>query len=231
MSGGVLRRSTGAFGRRHSLVRQLPDAPSLGCSEWPVDRTDGSSRRRVRAAFTPLGWRGRPPVTLDCFYIVRLSQTAEESGRLSEPDQAKTINGGARSSGLLPGAPVTLASSYPVPTVVVARQPPGAMAHPTSPGDLVRGRAGGDHSSVGASALERRFGRRQCLPFPSDPTSLVFMPRRKSSRSQLYREARDLGNIEAAAKGPGASGKRVVRRSVYRRTNRSVARFLALLGL
>ena len=38
------------------------------------------------------------------------------------------------------------------------------------------------------------------------------MPRRKSLRSQLYRAARDLGNVEAAAKGPGALAKRQVRR-------------------
>lgn len=30
------------------------------------------------------------------------------------------------------------------------------------------------------------------------------MPRRKSLRSQVYRAARDLGNIEAAEKGPEA---------------------------
>ena len=45
------------------------------------------------------------------------------------------------------------------------------------------------------------------------------MVRRKSFRSQLYRAARDMGNIEAATKGPTAYGKRVVRRRVYARTN------------
>jgi len=45
------------------------------------------------------------------------------------------------------------------------------------------------------------------------------VPRRKSLRSQLYRVARDLGNVEAASKGPGAYGKRVVRRKVYAKTN------------
>jgi hypothetical protein len=44
------------------------------------------------------------------------------------------------------------------------------------------------------------------------------MARRKSLRSQLYRAARDLGNIEAAEKGP-SYGKRVVRRKAYRKTN------------
>jgi hypothetical protein len=45
-------------------------------------------------------------------------------------------------------------------------------------------------------------------------------------RSQLYRAARDLGNIEAAEKGPGSYGKRVVRRKVYAETNGLTAKFL-----
>jgi hypothetical protein len=57
------------------------------------------------------------------------------------------------------------------------------------------------------------------------------MARRKSLRSQLYRAARDLGNIEAAEKGPASYGKRVVRRKVYRRTNTATGRFLRRLGL
>ena len=35
---------------------------------------------------------------------------------------------------------------------------------------------------------------------------------RKSLRSQLYRAARDLGNVEAAERGPASYGKRVIRR-------------------
>jgi hypothetical protein len=58
------------------------------------------------------------------------------------------------------------------------------------------------------------------------------MPRRKSARSQLYRAARDLGNIEAVEHG-GASGlaKRNVRRAVYRRSNGLTAKLLRSLGL
>lgn len=52
------------------------------------------------------------------------------------------------------------------------------------------------------------------------------MARRKSLRSQLYRAARDLGNVEAAAKGPGAYGRRVVRRRVYRTTNGALGKLL-----
>ena len=52
------------------------------------------------------------------------------------------------------------------------------------------------------------------------------MARRKSLRSQLYRAARDLGNIEAAEKGPTAYGKRVVRRKVYAKTNGALSRVL-----
>jgi len=56
------------------------------------------------------------------------------------------------------------------------------------------------------------------------------MARRKSLRSQLYRAARDLGNIEAAEKGPASYGKRVVRRKVYRSTNSVTGKFLRKLG-
>ncbi len=45
------------------------------------------------------------------------------------------------------------------------------------------------------------------------------MARRSSLRSQLYRAARDLGNVEAAAKGPSSYAKRVARRKAYRTTN------------
>jgi hypothetical protein len=50
--------------------------------------------------------------------------------------------------------------------------------------------------------------------------------RRKSLRSQLYRAARDLGNIEAAEKGPASYGRRVVRRKVYSKTNGALGKFL-----
>jgi len=53
----------------------------------------------------------------------------------------------------------------------------------------------------------------------------------KSLRSQLYRAARDLGNVEAAEKGPASFGKRMVRRKVYRRTNTGLAGILRGLGL
>jgi hypothetical protein len=58
------------------------------------------------------------------------------------------------------------------------------------------------------------------------------MARKKSLRSQLYRGARDLGNIEAVAHG-GVSGgaKRYARRAVYRKTNTVTGSFLRALGL
>lgn len=59
--------------------------------------------------------------------------------------------------------------------------------------------------------------------------SMTPMARRKSLRSQLYRAARDLGNAQAAAKGPGAYGKRVVRRTAYRRVNGGLGRLLRTL--
>ena len=57
------------------------------------------------------------------------------------------------------------------------------------------------------------------------------MPRRKSARSQLYRAARDLGNLEAAEKGPASYTKRVIRRKAYARTNSITRQILRALGL
>ena len=58
------------------------------------------------------------------------------------------------------------------------------------------------------------------------------MARKRSLRSQLYRGARDIGNIEAVAHG-GVSGgaKRYARRAVYRKTNSITGSFLRALGL
>lgn len=57
------------------------------------------------------------------------------------------------------------------------------------------------------------------------------MTRRKSLRSQLYRAARDLGDLEAAAKGPVPYAKRRARKVAYRRTNGALGSFLRALGL
>jgi hypothetical protein len=57
------------------------------------------------------------------------------------------------------------------------------------------------------------------------------MARRKSLRSQLYRAARDLGNAQAASRGPGALGKRYVRRAAYRKANGGLAALLRAFGL
>jgi len=57
------------------------------------------------------------------------------------------------------------------------------------------------------------------------------MARRKTMRGELYRAARDLGNLQAAAKGPGPYARRVVRRAVYRKTNGELRRVLRSLGL
>ena len=57
------------------------------------------------------------------------------------------------------------------------------------------------------------------------------MARRKSLRSQLYRGARDLGNLSAAEKGPTSLGKRYVRRAAYRKTNTGLGGLLRGLGL
>lgn len=57
------------------------------------------------------------------------------------------------------------------------------------------------------------------------------MARRKSVRSQLYRAARDLGNLEAAERGPGSYAKRYVRRRVYAKTNGLTRKILRAFGL
>ena len=57
------------------------------------------------------------------------------------------------------------------------------------------------------------------------------MARRKGLRSQLYRAARDLGNVEAAEKGPSAYAKRYSRRKVYARTNSITRQILRAIGL
>jgi hypothetical protein len=55
--------------------------------------------------------------------------------------------------------------------------------------------------------------------------------RKKSLRSQLYRAARDLGDVEAAEKGPAALDKRLVRKRVYAKTNGATRRILKGFGL
>ena len=61
-----------------------------------------------------------------------------------------------------------------------------------------------------------------------------------TTRSQLYRFARDLGNIEAVEHGykrgglsGGAEGavERQVRRTVYREGNRQINKFVRAIGL
>jgi hypothetical protein len=54
---------------------------------------------------------------------------------------------------------------------------------------------------------------------------------RHSLRSQLYRAARDLGNVQAASRGPGSYAQRVARRHVYRASNRLTASLLRSIGL
>jgi hypothetical protein len=51
------------------------------------------------------------------------------------------------------------------------------------------------------------------------------------TRSQTYRAARDLGNVQAAMKGPSALSKRYVRRAVLRTTNKNLMRSMRKFGL
>lgn len=57
------------------------------------------------------------------------------------------------------------------------------------------------------------------------------MTRHRSLRTELYHDARLLGNVGAASHGPLAYGKRYARRKVYARTNsftRSILRSINL---
>jgi hypothetical protein len=57
------------------------------------------------------------------------------------------------------------------------------------------------------------------------------MARHTTLRSQLYRAARDLGNVQAAAGGPGSYAKRMARRKVYHATNGLTNNLLRSFGL
>jgi len=55
------------------------------------------------------------------------------------------------------------------------------------------------------------------------------MARQPSVRSQLYRAARLLGDVQAAKKG--RYPQRVIRKAVYRNTNQATRRILRVFGL
>lgn len=56
-------------------------------------------------------------------------------------------------------------------------------------------------------------------------------PMTKSLRSQLYRAARDLGDVQAAAKGPVPYAKRRARKVAYRHVNTQLRGVLRVMGL
>ena len=57
------------------------------------------------------------------------------------------------------------------------------------------------------------------------------MTRHRSLRSQSYRAARDLGNVQAASRGPGSYAKRVARRKVYAKSMGVTRRLTRGMGL
>jgi hypothetical protein len=79
--------------------------------------------------------------------------------------------------------------------------------------------------------IEPPIIRMRWMPTQYDSRRGRTMPRKKSLRSQLYRNARVLGNFESAAKGPVSYGKRVARRKVYAKTNSLTRKLLRSLGL
>jgi hypothetical protein len=88
---------------------------------------------------------------------------------------------------------------------------------------------------MGMSGFERPLLLSLPHQFPhpalATPGYALPMARHKSFRSQLYRAARDLGNVQAAEKGPGSYAKRVARRKVYRSTNGLTRKVLRGFGL
>ena len=57
------------------------------------------------------------------------------------------------------------------------------------------------------------------------------MTQHHSLRAELYRDARLLGNVEAASHGPLAYSRRYARRKVYARTNRFTRSILRSISL
>ena len=57
------------------------------------------------------------------------------------------------------------------------------------------------------------------------------MARTPSLRSQLYHAARIMGDIDALSKGPGAFGRRYVRRKVYSRSMGTTTSILRALNM
>lgn len=57
------------------------------------------------------------------------------------------------------------------------------------------------------------------------------MSRRRSLTSQLYRAAKVSNNLRAMSRGPGAYGKRVVRRKAYGRSMGATGKLLRIFGL
>ncbi len=57
------------------------------------------------------------------------------------------------------------------------------------------------------------------------------MARRRSLRSQLYRDARIMGNAEALSHGPVAYGQRYARRKAYAKSSSLTRQLLRSLSL
>jgi hypothetical protein len=57
------------------------------------------------------------------------------------------------------------------------------------------------------------------------------MARRRSFRSNLYRAARLMGDMEAAERGPTSYGKRLVRKRIYRAEGSFTRKLLRGFGL
>jgi len=57
------------------------------------------------------------------------------------------------------------------------------------------------------------------------------MARRRTLRSEMYRTARIMGDVEAMQQGPTAYGKRVLRKRMYRRSNSATRQLLRMVGL
>ena len=121
------------------------------------------------------------------------------------------------------------------------RQLRGPYPHEQAREVVIYHSAGGVHPEL--LDADRPLGHSSWVGRPADayagtdarPARQTFkvdlMARHSSLRSQLYRAARDLGNVQAMEWGPTAYTKRVVRRKVYRNTNSLTRKLTRELGL
>ncbi len=213
---------------RSSSATTAPKAPISAC--WPP----GASPRPKQAALTQSPQRppsdtpsGRDRPALHPARTPRVGQD-----RTTPAGRQPGLHPLARSAGFFVRQRITLGAGFDV------RQQAPSLRLPTTVAELYRfqidaaatpGRLGAQassHSRQPAAQTEGLCGARLAA---SSDYRLVMA--RHSLRSQLYRAARDLGDVQAASRGPGSYAKRVARRKVYRTTDGMTRHLLRDLNL